>query len=163
MRLGFAYQIRREMLRDVIVRGAGHAEFIRSVINHRFKTSEVVMRRRRRNGPFKRGRMPRIFFLRFLPCLQTPEKVEQENQLRSDCDERRNTNENVDRLKLREVRHCGGIKIAPRMPRQSKEVHRHKDRIDTDEREPEMDLPNPFVQETPKHFWKPEIHAREHS
>src|SRR5947209_17361272 len=107
MRLGFAYEVRRKVLRDVIVGRARHTEFVRPVINHRFETSEIVMRRRRRNRPLKGGRMPRIFFLRFLPCLQTPEKVEQEDQLRSDRDERRNTDENVDWLKLGEVRHCG--------------------------------------------------------
>src|SRR6202011_70527 len=37
--LRLAHQIRREMLRDVIVRSARHAEFVRSVIHHRFDAS----------------------------------------------------------------------------------------------------------------------------
>jgi len=61
------------------------------------------MRRRRRDRPLQRGRVPWVFFLRFLPCHQAPDQVKQEEELRSDCDERGNTDENMDRLKLCEV------------------------------------------------------------
>src|SRR6266478_4362283 len=46
---------------------------------------------------------------------------------------------------------------------QSQEVHWHENCVDADERKPEVDFAEPFVQEAAEHFGEPEIHAREHS
>ncbi len=107
--------------------------------------------------------MPWVFFLCFLPEFHAPEKVEEEDELRSNGNESGDTDENVDRLQLCEVSHGSRVKIAPRMARQPQEMHWHKDGIDTYERQPEVNLPNPFVQEPAKHLRKPEICGREHS
>ena len=104
-RLGFAHQIRREMLRNVIIRRARHAEFIWPVIDNRLDAAEIIKRRRRRDRPLQRRRVPGIFFLRFLPREQAPEEIEQENELRADGDERRDGDEYVDGLQLLQERH----------------------------------------------------------
>src|ERR1043166_9143930 len=43
------------------------------------------------------------------------------------------------------------------------DVHRHKDRVDADERDPEVDLSNRFVHEAAKHLREPEVERRKHS
>ena len=98
--LGFAHQIRRKMLRNVVIGRARHAEFVRSVIHDRLHAAKIIEGRRRRNRPFQRRRMPGILFLAFLPGLQAPEEIEQEDELRADRDERGDADEHVDRLQV---------------------------------------------------------------
>src|ERR1035441_5393554 len=150
------------MLRNVIVRRARHSEFIRSAIHDLLDASKIVMRRRRRDRPFERRRVPWILFLRFLPRKQAPEEVEQEDELRTYGNKRRNADENMDRLQLLQKFHRGCVEVAPRMCGQPQEVHRHENAVNTDEREPKVNLADPLIQEPTKHLGEPEIQACEH-
>src|SRR5215510_7932483 len=54
-------------------------------------------------------------------------------------------------------------RIAPRHTYDAHDVHRHKDRVDADECDPEVNLPDSFIHEAPKHLREPEIERREHA
>src|SRR5450759_974928 len=128
------------MLRDIIIRRAWHAEFIRSVIHDWFMAAKIIMRWRRRDGPLESRRMPWIFFLGFLPRKQAPDDVEQEEELRPDRDNRRISDKHMNWLQLLKENHRAGVVVAPRMSGQTQEVHRHEDGVHADERKPEVDF-----------------------
>src|SRR5215469_1070932 len=74
-------------LHDVIPRGTRHAVFIRSMIDDWRLSAKIVMRRGRCRRPFQCCRLPGIIRrLRSFP--HTPEKIEEENKLSADGDER---------------------------------------------------------------------------
>src|SRR3989475_3288950 len=70
-----AHPLRRNVLRNVIVRRPRNAEFIRPAIDHRNVAGKIIERGRRGNAPFQSRGVPRIVG-RFLPRLHTVEKVE---------------------------------------------------------------------------------------
>src|ERR1044071_9017523 len=81
-----------------IIRRSGHGKFIRSVIDHRQHAREVVVRRRRCRGPLERRRFPRIIVGHLLALEDAPEHVEVEKQLRADRDNRRNRDQDHERM-----------------------------------------------------------------
>src|SRR5437879_5641814 len=70
-----AHLLRRQVLRNVVVRRAWNAEFIRPAIDHRDVAGKIIERGRRGNTPFERGRVPWILG-GLLPRLHTVEEVE---------------------------------------------------------------------------------------
>src|SRR4029077_1620934 len=72
------------------------AVFVRTVTHHWLPSGESRLWRRRRQGPLKRGALPRIRFRR-RPSPQTPEKVDQKNQLSGDGDDGRQGNKSLQR------------------------------------------------------------------
>src|SRR5260370_37059833 len=125
------------------------------MIDHRVLAAEVVKRRRRRDGPLKRGRLPGVL-RRSLPYEQAPKEVEEENQLSATSDERRDGHKRMHGDQVLHEDDFRELRIAPDVTFKSDEVHRHEDAIDPNEGEPEMNLAQGLVHHAAEHLGKPE-------
>src|SRR3954451_23769577 len=94
--LRVAVDLRRVRLHDEVPRRAGDAVLVRTVVHHRMRAAEVIDGRRRRNGPFERGRAPGIGARARAP-FQAPEEVGEENELHCGGEVRRVRHEHVER------------------------------------------------------------------
>ena len=126
-------------LHHIILGGSRDAVFIWAMVNHRDLAAKVVMRRRRRNGPLQRRGFPRIVGGLF-SLEQTPEEIDQKDDLGRGGDDGRDGNENVIGLSARQILKFSSLRISARMAHDPHDVHRHEDRIDPDESQPEVKL-----------------------
>src|SRR6185369_7456178 len=149
-------------LHYVIIWRAWNRKFVWAVINRRQHAREVVVRRRRRSGPFERRRFPWIV-ARLLAFEDAPEHVEVEQYLGQYRDDGCNRDEQYEWMQRLQKLVLAETRIASRHADDSHDVHRHKDRVDADERQPEMNLANPLVHQTAKHLREPEVERSEHS
>src|SRR5208282_1054791 len=128
-----------KMLRNEVFHRIRLAEFVRAAIDAGIMPAEIIERRRRVRIPFEGRGVPGI-----LPglgaVLQTPEKIEQKENLRARRDERGPGDEIVDGLQGLQEIHRRVVRVAPDSARDSQPVHWHEDEIRADKREPEMDL-----------------------
>src|SRR5579862_6434023 len=95
--------------------------------------------------------------------LQTPEKIEKENQLGRGGDECRVGHEHVKRLKNGRVCSSGGISITSNAARNSHKMHGHENAVGSNKCEPEMKLGQRFAHHAAKHFREPEIRGGKNS
>src|SRR5438552_1334996 len=142
----------RHGLRYEIFLFTGHAVVKRPAM-HRWKLfSKITMSRRRRHGPFQGGRMPRVAFGGTLTCKDADEEIRQEDQLRRSQNERGDRDEYVHGLLGHKEHVLSWIVDAPHLAADSDDVHWEENTVNTNEREPEVNLSQGLVHEAAKHF-----------
>src|SRR5262249_32428221 len=111
------------------------SQLISSSKNYRHATVKILFRWRRGHKPFERRRSPRILRPRRFSARQTPEKIQEENELcanRCDCRNANNSTQTVD--SNHRSRRETSLK-------QSNPVHGHEQNIYSAKRQPKMNLP----------------------
>src|SRR5690348_5012102 len=100
------------------------------------RLNEVACRRRRSHRPLQRCRIPRIGGSA-LSLVHTPEQIEYEDELHGPCDQRRDSNELMQRNKWKQkviAEYC----VTAWIPGETQQMHGHEDAIDAEESEPEV-------------------------
>ena len=120
------------------------------------------MWRWRRNGPFEGRRFPRIVG-RLRTLEHAPEEIEIEDYLghhgdnRGDRDKQHQAVRVLQKLVLIETR------VAARHAQQAHRVEWDEDRVNADERDPEVNFAQAFIHHAAEHLRKPEISSGKHS
>src|SRR6266853_748318 len=146
----------RSVLTEKILFRSKTAVFVRTVIHHWLSAGKSRVGRRRWQSPLQRGALPRIRF-RCWPSPQTPEKVDQKNQLPGDGDDGRQGDKPLQWQHRCHILYAGQIGIAPRMPGNAEQMHWHKYRISSGQSNPEMQAAQALIHHAPKHLGKPEV------
>src|SRR6476661_7993390 len=101
--------------------------------------------------------MPRILLHDFLSRKNADQEIRQKDELRSKKNERRDRNENVQRLLRLEEVIVGRIVNAAHLPADSENVHREEHAIHASEAQPEVQFAKRFIHEPAEHLREPEI------
>src|ERR1700735_181181 len=131
--------LRRQILRDEILSISRDAEFIWTAIHAGIMAAEIIDGRRRVRDPFESRSIPRIL-AGDRAVLQAPEKVEEENELRSRCDKRGVGHEHMYGLEHSRIGSAGCIRVAAYAACKSDEMHGHENTVGASKRDPEVEL-----------------------
>src|SRR5580704_15517834 len=155
-----SYDFFRRRLHHVIIHRAFHGIFVWSLIYNHVASAKIVKWRRGSSGPFQRSRLPRIIGSDW-SLESAPYQVEEENQLRGASCQSCNRDEFMHRYQGYQII-VNERGVAAHVSGQSEIMHRHKNAINADERQPEMPLAERVVHHAAEHFRKPEISGCKH-
>src|SRR5690606_32097750 len=149
------------MLRNVVFLCPRLAVVVRPAIHGRYFSGPVPVLREPRRRPFQGVRSPRVE-RRQLATEHAVEKVEQEDELRRQRDNRRDTHQLIEVGESTKRLEVGERVIPSGESGDTDVVHREEDQVDTGERNPEVDVAEPSVNHTAEHFGEPVINTGEH-
>ena len=132
---------------------SGDAVLIGAVVNVR-NFSEVPVRDRRRCLPFQRGCLPRIL-LSHLPAEHAPKYVYEQQNLSRPQNKSKHRNQYIYPLHMLQKFVLRRVGDSPHVPPNAEDVHREKDAVKGNERNPKMNLANNLIHVPPKHFGEP--------
>lgn len=147
------------------IRGSSlRGKLVSAAKDDRFSRAKIAARRRRRNAPLERRGAPRIAVFDLVGAPKSPNKIEEEKNLRGDGENRGEGNEGAERRAERCAERRGdrsdGLRIGSTAVRhQAEPVHGHEDAVDTGKSDPEVQFAERLVEAATKHFWKPEKSA----
>ena len=84
-------------MKQEVFRAMLGSEFVGSTINHWFANAKIAGRRRGWDGPFECGGAPRILILGFVAAPQSPGKIEEEESLGGDGENRGDGHKSTER------------------------------------------------------------------
>src|SRR5690606_37297743 len=152
----------RYVLRNEVFLRARLAVIVRPAVYRGYFDWPVSVLRESRRGPFESVRLPRVC-RRQLTTENTVDEIEQEDELRTQCNNRRNTYE---LLQIGKTAKCVEVRegvIPSREPSNTNVEHREEDKVYTYKCKPEVDVAESPVHHAPEHLREPVIDTRQHA
>src|SRR5690554_3738428 len=161
-KIGFRCRGQWHRLRNKILFSSGLGVIVRPPVNGGNLTGPVSMSRIDRGSPFQGIGKPRVLS-GLSSSVHTVEEVEHEDKLCGKGDNSRGRYEHVQIGKLIGKVKIGKAIIPSWKPGYTNIVHGEKHQINSDEANPEVDVPKPSIHHSSKHLRKPMINTGQHS